>query len=449
MTPTPPFLRTDHRSPQAAWLHHLAVPTVVAGYPLLEAVRTCHVQTSPGAPAFGRAPFNVFGHSGERWTDRDRDIVTPANDLLYSNAWIDLRSGPVVITVPPQTGRYFVLELLDVWTNNFHNIGTRNVPAAGGRVVLVGPRALAEGLADGGADRQDGGPWPADLPRIACPSALVWVLGRVLVDDTADLPAARAFQAGFSIDGPATSAAPASVARWQQGGDPALDFYANLGRALADFPPTPSQRGVFDLLAAAQVALPGDGQLTDLRPAALDALRSAHAAGLTMIEGSTRSASRAPWRYSSRLGRYGDDLMLRAATAWKGLGALAADEAIYASTDYDDQGEALDGSRCYRLHFADGGQVPAAAFWSITLYGEDRYLAPNALGRHALGNRSPLARNDDGSLTLTLSHDPPPGPASNWLPTPVGGFYLILRLYHPQPAFLDGRYRLPPLERVT
>ncbi|MEK7344818.1 MAG: DUF1254 domain-containing protein [Pseudomonadota bacterium] len=430
-----PFLNLDFATPQAAWAAHSAVPAIVAGYPLLESVRTCHVQTTPGTSAYGRAPFNSFGHSRERWTDRDRDIVTPANDLLYSNAWIDLRQGPVVISVPAQTGRYFVLELLDVYTNNFHNIGTRNTASDGQRFALIGP----------GSDAAT----PAGTTPIHCPSALVWVLGRVLVDGDDDVPAARDWQAGFGIDGPQSPAPPASVAQWQSGGEPVLDFLANLARALHDFPPPPAQRGVFELLRGAHVPLKPDGALGELRPATLEGLRSAYGAAMQIIDGASRAASKAPWRFSTRLGRYGDDLLLRAATAWKGLGALAADEAIYATTDYDDRGDLLDGSRLYRLHFEDGGQVPASAFWSVTLYGEDRYLAPNAIGRHALGNRSPLQHNADGSLTLHISHQPPPGPRENWLPAPPGRFYLILRLYHPQPSFLNGQYRLPPLENMA
>ena len=336
----------------------------------------------------------------------------------------------------PDTGeRYFSLALMDAYTNNFHNIGTRNTAPGGERFALIGP----------GSDATV----PEGTTPIHSPTALVWVLGRVLVDGDADEEAARGFQAGFRIDGPATPAPPPSVAQWQQGGDEVLDFFANLARALHDFPPPPSQRGVFDLLRGAHLRLSPDDKLGDLRPATLEGLRAAYATAMQTIEGMTRAASKAPWRYSTRLGRYGDDLMLRAATAWKGLGALAADEAIYAVTDYDDQGELLDGQRLYRLHFADGGQVPAGAFWSVTLYGEDRYLAPNPIGRYALGNRSPLQRNADGSLTLYVSQQPPPGPRENWLPAPAGGFYLNLRLYHPQPAFLDGSYRMPPLEHVA
>ncbi|MDM0047098.1 DUF1254 domain-containing protein [Variovorax dokdonensis] len=420
---------------QAAWVMHAAVPAMVAGYALLEAVRTCALQTAPGATAYGRAPFNHLGRSEQRWTDRDRDIVTPANDLLYSNAWIDLRRGPVVITVPRQTGRYFVLELMDIYTNNFHNIGTRNVPAEGGRFALM--------------HAQDTSEPPIGSTVIRSPSSLVWLLGRVLVDDEADLPAARAFQAGFALQGSPAPQPPASVAQWQQGGDAALDFVANLARALHDFPPPPSQLGVFEALAGAHVPLRADGKLDGLRPGMAEALRQAHETALCLVEAHTRSHSRAPWRFSSRLGRYGDDLMLRAATAFKGLGALAVDEAVYAMTDFDHEGEPLHGRHTYRIRFEDGGALPADAFWSITLYGKDRYLAANAIGRHALGNRSQLQQEPDGSLVLHVSHAPAPGPQANWLPAPDGPFYLILRMYHPQQRLFDGHYLFPAMERLA
>lgn len=441
MTTSEAFLELDHATPVEALSAHAAITAVIAGYPLLESVRTCRVQTAgsegatQGATGYGRAPFNVLGHSAERWTDRDRDIVTPANDLLYTNAWIDLRRGPVVIDVPAQTGRYFVLELLDVYTNNFHNIGTRNSPREGGRFALMPPG--------------DDSPPPAGCIAIACPSALVWLLGRVLVDDEADLPAARAFQADFRLNATPAPAMPRSIAQWSEGGDTALDFFANLLRAVQDFPPPASQRGVFALLTSLHLQSTDDGRLTNLRPGVAEGLRQGYAAAMQLIEACTRSPSKAAWRYSTRLGRYGDDLMLRAATAFKGLGALAGDEAIYASVDYDHDGAALHGQHCYRLHFEDGGQLPADAFWSITLYGSDRYLAATALGRHALGNRSPLARNADGSLTLYVSHQRPPGPGENWLPAPDAPFYLILRLYHPQQKLFDGKYRFPDVERVA
>jgi hypothetical protein len=195
--------------------------------------------------------------------------------------------------------------------------------------------------------------------------------------------------------------------------------------------------------------LASDGDLGALRRETLDGLKAGHALAMQLIDAHSRSASKLAWRFSTRLGRYGDDLMLRAATAMRGLGALTSDEAVYALADYDDRGDPLVGLRTYRIRFADGGDLPADVFWSMTLYGLDRYLAANALGRHALGNRSALQRDADGALSLWVAHRQPEHvPPSNWLPAPAEGFYLILRLYHPRPILFDGRYPFPAVERI-
>lgn len=424
-------MQEDLRSPQVRWACQAAVPAVVAGYALLEALQTCRRQALSAEDRPGRAPFNRIAHSPRTWTHADRDFNTPTVDLLYSNAWIDLRAGPVLLDVPPRS-RFFVVELLDAWTNNFLNLGTRNVPAKGARYALLGPDTPEHVV-------------PAGCIVVQCPTALVWLLGRVIVDDAADLPAACAVQQGFRLHGEPVQAPFQSLAQWQDTGDTARDFHANLARALADFPPRAGQQAPFELLAAAHIRL---GDLATLRSATAEGLRLAHAEGMALIEGHAQTASRAPWRYSTRLGRFGNDFMLRAATAWKGIGALSADEALYAAADYDSQGEPLDGRRAYRIRLPDGGQLPVDAFWSITLYGSDRFLAANALGRHALGSRSGLQAQADGSVSLHVGHRQPDAPLPNWLPAPEGPFYLVLRLYHPRAELLEGRHPLPVVERV-
>ena len=98
---------------------------------------------------------------------------------------------------------------------------------------------------------------------------------------------------------------------------------------------------------------------------------------------------------------------------------------------FDVAGHPLSGEHRYTLQFAADDPPPADAFWSVTLYNADRYLYPNRLARHAIGDRTHgLKRDPDGSLTIEISHDEPTN-ASNWLPAPAGRFYLILRLYHP------------------
>ena len=302
----------------------------VHGYPLVESVRTCRLQTGhPGlAP---RAPINALHAITRPSTDQDRDIVTPANDLLYTTAWIHLGDGPCVLTVPAAAehpGRYFVLALYDAYTENFENLGPRNCSAQGEQVLLLGPGQRAPTAL-------------AHLRQVSCPTTLVWLIGRILVGEAA------------------------------------------------------------------------------------------------------RSRRRKPWVLAGRAGRYGNDHLTRALTAYIGLGALATTEALYAAGHFDAAGEALDGSRRYTMRFEADALPPADAFWSVTLYGADRFLHPNALGRHAIGDRTPgLRRDADGGLRLVFSHDRPADDA-NWLPTPAGRFYLILRLYHPREE--ARAWRIPAL----
>jgi hypothetical protein len=126
-----------------------ALPLVIYGYPLIETLRTCRLQTSVDAPTrYGRAPMNMLSASVRQWTHEDRDIVTPANDLLYFCGWLNLADGPATIRVPalPDADRYYVIELLDAHTNNFANLGPRNVPKEGADIEIVGPgqRAAAD-----------------------------------------------------------------------------------------------------------------------------------------------------------------------------------------------------------------------------------------------------------------------------------------------------------------
>ncbi len=421
-------------SPQQALVAAAAVPLAIYGYALVETLRTCRLQTSvASATGYGRAPINALSASERQWTHEDRDIVTPANDLLYFCGWINLAQGPVTLRVPPlpDAKRYYVIELLDVHTNNFENLGPRNVPAEGGEIELVGPGQQASG---GHA--------------VPCPSSLVWLLGRVLVQGEPDLPAARAFEQGFTLTRTPGAARPRCVAQWRDSGRPALDFFQNLFNALREFPPADAEQGAFTLLRKAGIRLEDEIEVASLRPAIVAGLESAYRQAKALIEAHTRSQGRKSWGYSLKLGMYGDDWLQRACTAMKGLGALRADEAIYAMADFDADGAPLDGRHRYELRFAPGMLPPAQAFWSVSLYGEDRYFSANEIGRYAVGDRTPgLRMEPDGSLAIPVSHSRP-AQADNWLPAPAGPFYLILRLYHPAPCLLAGQYAIPAVRRI-
>jgi hypothetical protein len=419
-----------------AYVASAAIPLVIYGYPLTEAIRTCRLQTSVAeVTGYGRAPVNALSASERQWTHEDRDIVTPANDLLYFCGWVNLADGPVTLSIParPDADRYFVVELLDAFTDNFLNLGLRNVPSEGGRFRLLGPGQAASN--DGAID-------------VHCPTTLVWMLGRVLVNGEQDLAAARSFQSGFALTEHPGSRRPLCVERWVGGNEPAIDFFQNLFAALKEFPPAPHEVGLLALLRRVGIRIEEGVDVASLKPVVVQGLVNAYQQGMKLIETNTRSQFRKSWGYSLKLGKWGDDYLLRATTAMKGLGALSADEAVYALGDYDADGRQLDGSQRYELRFGPGMLPPAEAFWSVSLYGKDFYFVDNPIGRYAIGNRTPgLRMEPDGSLALTISHEAPADTA-NWLPAPSGPFYLILRLYHPSAGFIRGEYVIPAVRRI-
>ncbi len=433
--PVPNLFATPvYGTSQEALVAAAALPLVIYGYPLIETLRTCRLQTAvSAATGYGRAPMNTLSASERQWTHEDRDIVTPANDLLYFCGWANLADGPVTLRVPPlpQRERYYVVELLDAHTNNFENLGPRNVPAEGGEVTLVAPGQTSDGA-----------------HVVSCPTTLVWLLGRVLVQGPDDLGAAYAFEKGFELVAPGKTL-PRCVQTWSDTGNAGLDFFQNLFHALREFPPAECELGAFTLLRKAGLKLEDELDVTSLRPAVRAGLESAYRQAMQLIEAHTRSQGRKSWGYSLKLGLYGDDWLQRACTAMKGLGALRADEAIYAMADFDAEGEPLTGAHDYELRFPAGMLPPAQAFWSVSLYGEDRYFTANEIKRYAVGDRTPGLRYEaDGGLVISISHRRPPQD-HNWLPAPAGPFYLILRIYHPTPAFIAGQYHIPAVRRVS
>lgn len=141
----------------------------------------------------------------------------------------------------------------------------------------------------------------------------------------------------------------------------------------------------------------------------------------------------------------------RAAAAIGGLWGNHPYEAAYIMTYLDDSGEQLTGARTYTLRLDP--PPPVEAFWSLTMYAvPEFYLVDNPINRYSIGDRTAgIILDDDGALTITISHNRPTGAneAANWLPSPAGDFRPVLRMYEPAPAILDGGYEFPPITRTS
>lgn len=423
------------RSTSSTSLEQLATDGFVFGYPLVVTERT--LQTF--APAVGiNRPFTQRARSDAT----SRTVVAPNSDTLYAIAVLDLRAGPLLLTLPDILDRYHTFQLLDAWTESFAYLGTRTTGGAGGTWLLA-PAGWT-------------GDVPAGVVRIDVPTTQAFLLGRVLVANDADVPNVTALTARVTIaqldpDAPAPPPLGASPGAPALTGENGLAFWDELGDALAlNAPATDAQRALLDRLAALGVG-PGlhpSSEVTD--PAVRAALEAGIAGGLARIE---RTFDETPtvdgWRFRTDIGTYGDDLDTRAAIARNGWGANVPAEAVYPSAIVDADGATLDGRNLYRIRFAAGALPPVRAFWSLTLYGPDRFFVENPLRRYAIGDRSPgLEYGDDGSLDLYVGAAAPAGREANWLPAPAGEFSLMLRLYLPTATIGDGGWMPPRIDRV-
>lgn len=415
----------------------LAVQAYLYAYPLvlMEQTRQAVVR-----------PMNQFTHAPLFPTPQSRTVVRPNVDTLYSTAWLDLAREPVVMTVPDTGTRYYLIQMLDAWTETFAVPGTRTTGNKAGRFAIVGPDWK--------------GTLPPGLTAINAPTNIVWIIGRIQTNGVDDYPNVRALQRGFVLAPLSGVASPPSP--------PA----AGIGVAALTPPQRVAQYDASAFFAAFTQALNAN------RPHAEDATLVARLKALGIVPGSAFDPSRlspevksavdraaidaqkqlsradaparAGWRaFSSAVGRYGTAYRERAAVARGGLGALPPEDAMYTSTSVDADGNPLTGAGRYVVHFAKAGIPPVNAFWSMTLYDADGYFAANGINRYALGDRDQLVFNDDGSLDVYVQAPrPPDGQAANWLPAPAGEFNLSLRLYWPKPEATSGSWVPPTVRRV-
>lgn len=447
----------SERNPRYALGQSVGLAAFVWGYPLVETVRTCRLQTLAGEndAVSWRAEIDRLQHVQHAATAADRDVVTPANDLLYTTGWINLANGPRLLHVPSSKkhhGRYFVLALYDAWTNNFENPGSRVSPAQGEIVALVGP-----GTPTGYAP-------PANARVVQSPTDLVWVIARVVVGEGDDVPRALALQSDIRMECPDDTdlhSLPPAVRNWVGPSQDSMDaiqkrpddaatiaaaFFTNFCQSLADTAVPVEDKGMAAWFARAGLVSGSAFDWSRLDASLRAGLQQGLVDAAALVENGSRSRVARPWAAHFELGRYGSNYMTRALTAYKGLGALASDEAVYAMGDFDADKQPLNGNTRYLLRFEPGDLPPVEAFWSVTLYDADRFLYANPVARYSVGDRTQgLQRDPDGGLSLLIGHEAPPT-TTNWLPAPAAGFYLVLRMYCPRTEARS--WRIPPLRAI-
>ena len=347
-----------------------------------------------------------------------------------------------MLRIPAVADRYYAFQLLDMYTNTITNVGSRTIGEGPASVAVTGSKWK--------------GRLPAGTRRISSPTPDVWIIGRTLPKNDADVPNVVALQHEYALTPVASNGSTLGPDRGQCGRPgPATvsasgaGFFDELGAALAaDPPPTRDTPVLRDLRAAGIGAAMSPS--TTATPAAVAALsQSIRAANGTIAATAARNLTSVNgWSQIQHLGAYGGDYITRAAVAQTALGANVPAESVYYSTSADAGGAPLIGTRPSIVHFP-ASQLPPVdrhGFWSVTLYGPDHFLVANPIDRYAIGDRTTgLQRGPDGSLDLYLGAQPPTGHEANWLPAPAGRFSLVLRAYVPGAPIRRGTWRAPTI----
>jgi hypothetical protein len=381
-----------------------------------------------------------------------RQVVRPNFDTLYSFGYADLTKEPVVVSVPDTGGRYYLLPLLDMWTDVFASPGWRTTGTQAGN-FLVTPRGWS-------------GTVPAGFTQIEAPTPYVWIIGRTKTDGPADYDAVHKIQAGYKIT---------SLSEWGKMPkpvevkiDPSIDmktppkiqvdtmkggsYFAYAAELLKLQPPHLTDQPIVAQMKRIGIEPGKSFDISRVDPVVRKALEAAPEAGQRLMAWKVPTIARVANYWSMNtdtMGVYGNYYLKRAIVAQLGLGANLPEDAIYPLNLGDETGKPLDGANKYTIHFDMGAAPPVNAFWSITLYDSDGFQVANGLNRFAVSSWMPFKYNTDGSLDLYFQNESPGTDKEvNWLPAPKGAFNLTMRLYAPKSDALTGRWNPPPITKV-
>jgi hypothetical protein len=375
-------------------------------------------------------------------------VATPNQDVTYGFGILSLDRGPVIVQVPDFDDRFWVYQLGDQRTDGFGELG-KMYGSAAGFYLLAGPDWT--GAVPDGVERVFRSP-----TNIGC------VIPRVFMDDTADDRAAVlplvSQVAAYPLDEftgdmrtmdwmslptfPAPSNAGGGEVQWVA----PERFFDVLPQVLNEVAPLNGEESLYDLIRSVLAAADEDDTVKQmLVTIAVEAdeellgpLFQHSNEGLTVKHG---------WGTLVNAARFGTDYVTRTSCAKANIFANKPEESAYFFIEHGADAKPLTGANNYTVTFAAGELPPVKGFWSLTVYDEYHFFAPNPVNRFSVGTKNrDLVRDPDGSLTIYVQHEPPEGEmAMNWLPAPADDFALFLRAYWPESAVLDGEWSPPPV----
>jgi len=429
----------------------IAKEAYIYAYPMVDSYRIQHAYFVDQKNPEYKTTYNELYNVPRVFTPEDKAVQTPNSDTPYSFLGIDLRTEPIVITLPViEKERYFSVQFIDAYTHNFAYLGSRATGNEGGSYLLTGPN------------------WKGEKPTgikevVRSETELAFALFRTQLFAPADLDNVKKIQTGYKVETLSAylgQAAPAAA--------PAIEFPApltpeeqknslevfNLVNFVLGFCPTNSSEA--ELMARFEKIGVGAGKTLDVAALSPE-VRQAYADGIADawkefqgLLGQVTAGKVASGDVFGTREFLKNNYLYRMAGGVLGIYGNSKEEAMYPAYRADAAGHPLNGSKRYTLHFKADELPPVHAFWSVTMYDlPPSLLVSNPLQRYLINSPMlpDLKRDADGGLTLYVQHESPgPDKESNWLPAPGGPFWCAMRLYWPKPVALDGSWKRPELE---
>jgi hypothetical protein len=433
----------------------LATDAYIYGYPLVTMEITRRVMTNVAAPEKNRGPMGQFVKARTYPDATFRDVTAPNADTLYTTAWIDVSGEPWVLSIPDMKDRYFLVPLLDGWTNVFQVPGKRTTGTKAQTYAIAGPGWK--------------GSLPVGVQEYKSPTRVVWILGRIYCTGTPeDYSAVHTLQDQFGLAPlsaygkpyapPARRVDPSidmkTAVREQVNRMDVVSYFTLLAQLMKANPPAAADAD--ELVKYKKIGLVAD-QDFDASKLNADFLKRIPQAAFDRIMLQFKIGKAVKningWLFDNKTGIYGTDYINRAFVTAIGLGANRVQDAVYPTSLKDADGKDYSGANKYIMQFPKGQLPPAQGFWSLTMYDENYFFVANPLNRYSISARQNLKSNPDGSTDLYIQNQTPGGDnESNWLPAPAGKFILMLRMYWPDeksPSILNGTWTIPAVKKVA
>ena len=433
----------------------LATDAYIFGYPLVTMEMTRRVLTNVAEPVGTKAPMGQIIKLRHYPDSSFRDVTAPNADTLYTTAFFDVGQEPWVLSIPDMKGRYFLMPMLDGWTNVFQVPGKRTTGTGAQTYAITGPGWK--------------GTLPAGVKEYKSPTNIVWLLGRIYCTGTPeDYAAVHKLQDecklvplssyGKPYTPPAGKVDPSidmkMSVRDQVNRMDAVSYFTLLCELMKSNPPAAADAPHIARFARIGIV---PGQSFDASKLKADFVKRVPEVGFdrTMLQFKINKAIKNEngWAFTTKTGIYGTDYLMRALVTAIGLGANRPQDAVYPTSRADAEGHKYNGANKYVMRFPKGQLPPVEGFWSVTMYDSAYFFVSNPLNRYSISPRQNLKTNPDGSTDLYIQKDSPgKDKESNLLPAPPGDFILMLRMYWPnekKPSIINGTWTIPAAKKVS